>query len=135
MTKAPGGLQDLRRRIYVKAKAESSWRFWGLYGHVCKTETLREAYRLAKDNNGAPGIDGVTFEAIETRGVVRFIEQLRKELLECTYRPLRVRKVGIPKGGGKMRDMVFKNLTSQDHHKRDISLSEAFLIASDSLFE
>ncbi len=38
MTKAPGSLQDLRRRIYVKAKAESSWRFWGLYGHVCKTE-------------------------------------------------------------------------------------------------
>jgi len=65
MTKAPVDLQDLRRRIYVKAKAEPSWRFWGLYVHVCKTETLYEAYRLAKKNNGAPGIDGVTFEAIE----------------------------------------------------------------------
>src|SRR5712691_6665801 len=64
MTKAPINLQDLRRSLYVKAKAEPSWRFWGLYVHVCKRETLREAYRLAKVNDGAPGIDGVTFEAI-----------------------------------------------------------------------
>jgi RNA-directed DNA polymerase len=103
MIKAPIELQDLRRRIYVKAKAEPSWRFWGLYVHVCKMETLREAYRLAKKNNGAPGIDGVTFEAIEAQGVEGFIEQLRKELVGRTYRPLRVRKVGIPKEGGEVR--------------------------------
>ena len=65
MIKASINLQDLRRRIYVKAKAETSVRFWGLYVHVCKMETLKEAYRLAKRNNGAPGIDGVTFAAIE----------------------------------------------------------------------
>jgi len=47
MIKAPISLQDLRRRIYRKAKAEPAWRFWGLYVHVCKLETLREAYRLA----------------------------------------------------------------------------------------
>lgn len=103
MIKAPVDLQDLRRRIYVKAKAEPLWRFWGLYVHVCKTETLREAYRLAKKNNGAPGIDGVTFEAVEAQGVDRFVEQLRRELSERTYRPLRVRKVEIPKEGGKVR--------------------------------
>ena len=103
MTKAPVDLQDLRRKIYVKAKAEPSWRFWGLYVHVYKTGTLYEAYRLAKKNNGAPGIDGVTFEAIEALGVEQFVEQLRKELSERTYRPLRVRKVGIPKDGGKVR--------------------------------
>jgi RNA-directed DNA polymerase len=103
MIKAPIELQDLRRRIYVKAKAEPSWRFWGLYVHVCKMETLREAYRLAKENNGAPGIDGVTFEAIEAQGVEGFLEQLRKELITRTYRPLRVRKVGIPKEGGDIR--------------------------------
>jgi RNA-directed DNA polymerase len=103
MIKAPMDLQELRRRIYVKAKAEPSWRFWGLYVHVCKTETLREAYRLAKENNGAPGIDGVTFEAIEARGAERFVEHLREELVEHRYRPLRVRKVGIPKEGGKVR--------------------------------
>jgi cold shock CspA family protein len=38
--KASIELQDLRRRLYVKAKAEPSWRFWGLYVHVCKMETL-----------------------------------------------------------------------------------------------
>jgi RNA-directed DNA polymerase len=56
MTKTPINLQDLRRRLYVKAKAEPSWRFWGLYVHVCKRETLQEAYLLAKANDGAPGI-------------------------------------------------------------------------------
>jgi RNA-directed DNA polymerase len=52
MTTAPISLQDLRRRIYVKAKAEPTWRFWGLYVHVCKMEKLQEAYRMAKSNNG-----------------------------------------------------------------------------------
>jgi RNA-directed DNA polymerase len=56
MTKTPINLQDLRRRLYVKAKAEPSWRFWGLYVHVCKRETLQEAYVLAKANDGASGI-------------------------------------------------------------------------------
>jgi len=59
MIKASISLQDLRRKIYLKAKAEKRWRFWGLYVHVCKMETLQEAYRMAKRNNGAPGIDGV----------------------------------------------------------------------------
>jgi RNA-directed DNA polymerase len=68
MIKAPISLQDLRRKIYRKAKADKAWRFWGLYVHICKLETLREAYRLAKKNNGAPGIDGVSFEAIEREG-------------------------------------------------------------------
>ncbi|MGY2843595.1 hypothetical protein ACVIWU_006528 [Bradyrhizobium sp. USDA 4509] len=70
MTKASIDLQDLRRRLYVKAKAEPSWRFWGLYVHVCKVETLRAAYEMAKENDGAPGIDGVTFEAIEALGPI-----------------------------------------------------------------
>src|SRR6516164_7920409 len=69
MIKAPISLRDLRRRIYRKAKAEPAWRFWGLYVHVCKLETLRKAYRLARENDGAPGIDGATFEAIEAAGL------------------------------------------------------------------
>jgi len=77
MTKASGSLQDLRRGIYVKAKAEPSWRFWGLFVHVCKMETLQEAYEMARKNNGAPGIDGVTFEDIEAHGVVSFLVRLR----------------------------------------------------------
>jgi RNA-directed DNA polymerase len=101
MTKAPSSLQDLRRSLYIKAKAEPTWRFWGLYVHVCKKDTLYEAYRMAKENDGAPGIDGVTFEAIEESGVERFLEQIRDELVSNTYRPMRARKKEIPKDGGK----------------------------------
>jgi RNA-directed DNA polymerase len=91
MIKAPIHLQDLRRRLYVKAKAEPTWRFWGLYVHVCKRETLWEAYQLAKENHGAPGVDGVTFQAIEAEGLERFLEQLREELVQGSYRPQRLR--------------------------------------------
>jgi RNA-directed DNA polymerase len=103
MTTAPISLQDLQRRLYVKAKAEKDWRFWGLYVHVVKLETLHAAYTLAKQHNGAPGIDGVTFTAIEQAGVEAFLGQLRDELVSRTYRPLRNRRVEIPKGGGKVR--------------------------------
>jgi RNA-directed DNA polymerase len=103
MTKAPVSLQDLRRKIYTKAKAEPTWRFWGLYVHVCKMETLREAYALAKRNNGAPGIDGVSFEAIEGAGLEDFITRIRDELVSRTYLPRRNRRKEIPKGGGRVR--------------------------------
>src|SRR5713226_9097579 len=101
MTKPLISLQDLRRRIYAKAKSEPSWRFWGLYVHVCKEETLHEAYRLAKKNGGAPGVDGVTFEAIEESGVGGFIRQIRDELVSRKYAPMPNRKKEIPKDGGK----------------------------------
>jgi len=101
MTKAPISLQDLRRSLYVKAKAEPPWRFWGLYVHVCKMETLREAYQMARSNGGAPGIDGVTFKAIEESGAEGFLRQIREELVTTTYRPMRARKKEIPKDGGK----------------------------------
>ena len=100
MTKAPMSLQDLQRKIYGKAKAEPSWRFWGLDVHVCKMETRREAYGAAKANNGAPGMDGVTFEDIEARGVEPFLEHIRDELVTRTYQPMRVRRKEIPKDGG-----------------------------------
>ena len=103
MIKASIELQDLRRRIYVKAKAEPSWRFWGLYVHVCKIETLREAYEMAKKNDGAPGVDGVTFEAIEAQGADALLEQIRDELIGRTYKPLPARRQAIPKDGGKVR--------------------------------
>jgi RNA-directed DNA polymerase len=101
MTKPLINLQDLRRRMYAKAKAEPTWRFWGLFVHVCKMETLREAYALAKKNGGAPGIDGVTFEAIEEGGVESYLEQIRDELVSRRYVPMPNRKKEIPKDGGK----------------------------------
>jgi RNA-directed DNA polymerase len=100
MKNAPISLQDLRRRIYVKAKAEPTWRFWGLYVHVCKRETLHEAYQMAKSNNGAPGIDGITFDAVEESGVEGFLKQMQDELVDNTYQPMPVRKKEIPKDGG-----------------------------------
>jgi RNA-directed DNA polymerase len=128
MIKAPISLQDLRRRLYIKAKAEPAWRFWGLYVHVCKRETLREAYLLAKANDGAPGIDGVTFAAVEAGGTERFLEQLREELVQRTYRPQRARKVEIPKGGGKMRQLSIPSI-------RDRVIQGALKLILEPIFE
>jgi RNA-directed DNA polymerase len=128
MTKAPISLQDLRRRLYVKAKAEPTWRFWGMYVHVCKRETLREAYLLAKANDGAPGIDGVTFEAVEAGGVEEFLDQLREELVQRMYKPQRARKVEIPKGGGKMRQLSIPSI-------RDRVVQGALKLILEPIFE
>src|SRR5437588_2973370 len=128
MRKAPISLQDLRRRLYIKAKTEPTWRFWGLYVHVCKPETLHEAYRLARANDGAPGIDGVTFAAVEAEGAEAFLDQLRKELVERTYRPQRARKVEIPKGGGKMRQLLIPSV-------RDRVIQGAVKLILEPIFE
>jgi RNA-directed DNA polymerase len=64
-------------------------------------ETLREAYQMARRNDGAPGIDGVPFEAIEESGAEGFLVQIRDELVTNTYRPMQARKKEIPKDGGK----------------------------------
>jgi len=129
MTTAPISLQDLQQRIYVKAKAEPSWRFWGLYVHVCKMETLREAYRIAKANNGAPGIDGVTFEDIEASGVEPFLEQIQDELVTRTYRPMRLRQKAIPKeGGSKVRVLSIPTI-------RDRVVQGAFKLILEPIFE
>ena len=103
MIKASIDLQDLRRKIYLKAKSDKTWRFWGLYVHVCKMETLQWAYRDAKENNGAPGIDGVTFDDIEKAGVEAFLEQIQNELVSGTYRPMGNRIKEIPKDNDKVR--------------------------------
>jgi len=96
-------LQELRRRIYRKAKAEKQWRFWGLYVHVTKRETLTAAYQEAKANDGSPGIDEASFQSIEERGVEKFLAEIRGELLAGRYKPSKNRRVEIPKGNGKTR--------------------------------
>lgn len=94
-------LQELRRRIYEKAKSDKTWRFWGMYVHICRMDTLWEAYRMAKANKGAPGIDGVRFEDIESEGLEKFLQGIREELQNQTYCPQPNRQVEIPKGDGK----------------------------------
>lgn len=104
-TGAINELQELRRKIYLTAKSEKRKRFWGLFCHVTKVETLDRAYKLAKENNGSAGIDGVTFEEIERNGVYTFIKGIREELINGTYLPIRNRKVDIPKSNGKTRTL------------------------------
>jgi RNA-directed DNA polymerase len=128
MTKTPSSLQDLSKSLYDKAKAEPTKRFWGLYVHVCKKETLQEAYRMAKKNNGAPGIDGVTFEAIEESGAESFLQQIRGELITNTYRPMRVRKKEIPKDGGKVRTLSIPSI-------RDRVVQGALKLILEPIFE
>ncbi len=129
MIKTSINLQDLRRGIYVKAKAEQSWRFWGLYVHVCKMETLNEAYSMAKKNKGAPGIDGVTFEDIEESGVWQFLQKIRDELTERTYKPMRARKKEIPKDGGtKVRTLSIPTI-------RDRVVQGALKLILEPIFE
>jgi group II intron reverse transcriptase/maturase len=105
MIKALDNLQDLRRRIYRKAKSEKTHRFWGLFVHVTKRQTLEEAYRIAKGNRGAPGIDGQSFEAIEATGLPEFLEAIREDLITGRYKPKPNRRVEIPKENGKVRTL------------------------------
>ena len=83
---------------------------------------------LAKANDGAPGVDGVTFEAMEAGGVEEFLDQLRKELVERTYRPQAARKVEIPKGGGKMRQLSIPSI-------RDRVVQGALKLILEPIFE
>ena len=105
MIKTSVDLQELRRRIYRKAKSDKEHRFWGVFVHVAKIEVLAEAYRQAKKNGGAPGIDGQTFEDVEASGTETFLESIRDDLLAGTYKPRVNRHVEIPKGNGKTRTL------------------------------
>jgi group II intron reverse transcriptase/maturase len=105
MIKAPIGLQELQRRIYRKAKSDTAHRFWGLFVHITKAETLAEAYRIAKRNGGAAGIDGQTFEDIASSGVGGFLADIREDLITGRYNPQPNRRVAIPKGNGQVREL------------------------------
>jgi RNA-directed DNA polymerase len=105
MTKAPIDPQELRRRMYRKAKSDPQHRFWGIFIHITKREVLEKAYLQAKRNGGAPGADGQTFADIEASGEAAFLEGLRDELLRGTYRPRPNRPVEVLKGDGKKRTL------------------------------
>ena len=96
----PDNIRRLQRKLYLKAKAESDFRFYLLYDKVYREDILHHAYDLARSNKGSPGVDGVTFEMIEAKGLDEWLSDIRKDLVEKTYRPAPVRRVMIPKPGG-----------------------------------
>lgn len=91
-------------------------------------ETLRTSYKLAKENKWAPGVDGVTFEEIESTGVDNFLESIRKDLLSKTYYPLRNRKRAIPKAGGQSRMLSIPTI-------RDRVVQGAVKLILEAIFE
>ena len=101
----PDSIRRLQRKLYLKAKAEPAFRFYLLYDKISREDILRHAYDLARANRGAPGVDGVTFAAIEAAGVEEWLAGLRKDVVAKTYRPKPVRRVMIPKPGGGERPL------------------------------
>jgi RNA-directed DNA polymerase len=99
----PEKIRTLQRKLYRKAKAEPAFRFYVLYDKIYREDILRHAYEGARANAGAPGVDGMTFAAIEASGLEAWLAGLREELVSKTYRPNPVRRVMIPKphGGGE----------------------------------
>ena len=101
----PEKIRTLQRKLYCKAKAETDYRFYLLYDKICREDILHHAYRLARANAGAPGVDGVTFAQIEAEGLDAWLASLREDLVSKMYRPLPVRRVMIPKPGGGERPL------------------------------
>jgi RNA-directed DNA polymerase len=101
----PEKIRSLQRKLYRKAKAEPAFRFYLLYDKIHREDILHHAYALARANAGAPGVDGVTFAAIEASGLEGWLAGLHEDLVSKTYRPAPVRRVMIPKPGGGERPL------------------------------
>ena len=107
MLTTPENIRDLQRKLYQKAKQEREFRFYALYDKVHRADILSHAYHLVKANKGAPGVDGITFEAIGGMegGVKRYLDSLAKELKGKAYKSMPIRRVYIPKSGGGKRPL------------------------------
>lgn len=101
----PSKIRELQIKLYRKAKDEPEFLFYRLYDKVYREDILNHAYELARANAGAPGVDGESFEAIESRGLEEWKNGLREELRSKTYQPQPVRRVMIPKPGGGERPL------------------------------
>jgi RNA-directed DNA polymerase len=124
----PDEIRSLQRKLYHKAKTEPAFRFYLLYDKICREDILFHAYERARDNAGAPGVDGVTFKEIEASGLEAWLAGLREELVSKTYRPDPVRRATIPKPGGGQRPLGIPTI-------RDRVVQTAAKIVLEPIFE
>jgi RNA-directed DNA polymerase len=94
-----------QRKLYIKAKQEKEYKFYVLYDKVRQDYFLRESYRRLKQKGGTSGVDGVTFEEIEAKGLDGYLAEIKKELETKTYKPTAVKRVNIPKANGEKRPL------------------------------
>ena len=124
----PEKIRTLQRKLYIKAKAEPNFRFYQLYDKVWRADILAHAYRQARANAGAAGVDGVTFAMIEAAGAETWLSGLGEDLRQKTYRPQPVRRVLIPKPGGGERPLGIPTI-------RDRVVQTAVKIVIEPIFE
>ena len=101
----PARIRMLQRKLYLKAKEEPTYRFYLLYDKIYREDILAHAYHLAKTNHGKPGVDGQTFEMIESGDLEKWLDGIRNELRDKTYKPQPVRRVMLDKPGGGERPL------------------------------
>ncbi len=105
----PDKIRTLQRKLYAKAKQEPAYRFYALYDKISRAEVLAYAWQLVRANRGSPGVDGISFEAIESGiGVDKFLRELAQDLESKTYRAQPVRRVMIPKTDGSQRPLGYR---------------------------
>src|SRR2546430_4848099 len=124
----PDKIRNLQRKLYCKAKAEPTFRFYLLYDKICREDILVHAYRLARVNAGAPGVDGMTFARIEEQGLEAWLAGWRAELVSKAYRPDPVRRVMIAKLDGGERALGIPTI-------RDRVIQTAAKLVLEPIFE